>query len=553
MSNHDSASESESNKQLPVTADEAAVLQSYLEQWSSADALKQKHVLKMATTEARVKAPEIIIDKLRKKELLTKIENDTGAKPGSKEMMNHYTTQLNQLMASLLEEELEEARETAKEWNAKGVPAEIKDEESKVRVAVHDYNQDFGSAEAFMKSWNWTVIQPEWDVYTADALDENGFGHLMGKCCGNLKVSVPWKYVIPQWDKIIPAEYLPEGHSLAEPSKLRQIHATELLQFWYDQQEEVKDIVFMFIGWWDSDAQDVVLAADKDDSIMLWERSNAKSKGKSGGRSKQTTGAPMTQQMKGTVKAAKAKPAKGASASLAGQKNKERMSNHLSSEDEFNDNKTSTDEFSAKESDAGVLTSRHTSSHNCKDLRSSARRPMLHSKNSFPTILYSHLTSSNLDYSPSLVPKPEERQNSPGGPAGNGSNSEMESSEGSGTIRRQNASAKSFQVQMHDKLSTRDHAKKGLQMDEVKAAAKKDIEHDIGKAAPANRPKKGPQQDAGKAAAPEHHKKGTNLMLGLLPNHQHSSALLRHPQQETRLWPDSLQGGPRRNVLPKNL
>lgn len=67
-----------------------------------------------------------VIDKLWKKELLTKIENDTGAKPGSKEMMNHYTTQLNQLMASLSEEELEEARETAKEWNTEGVPAEIK-------------------------------------------------------------------------------------------------------------------------------------------------------------------------------------------------------------------------------------------------------------------------------------------------------------------------------------------------------------------------------------------------------------------------------------------
>jgi hypothetical protein len=67
-----------------------------------------------------------IIDKLQKKELLTKIENDTRVKPGSKEMMNHYTTQCNQLMASLAEEELKEARETAKEWNAEGVPAEIK-------------------------------------------------------------------------------------------------------------------------------------------------------------------------------------------------------------------------------------------------------------------------------------------------------------------------------------------------------------------------------------------------------------------------------------------
>lgn len=61
MSNHDSASESESNKQLPVTTDEAAVLQSYLEQWSSADTLERKHVLRTAATEARAKAPEISV------------------------------------------------------------------------------------------------------------------------------------------------------------------------------------------------------------------------------------------------------------------------------------------------------------------------------------------------------------------------------------------------------------------------------------------------------------------------------------------------------------
>lgn len=101
--------------------------------------------------------------------------------------------------------------------------------------------------------------------------------------------------MIPWWNKIIPAEYLPEGHSLVEPSKLRQVHATEVLQFWYDRQEEGEDTVFMFIGWWDGDAQDMLLAADKDDSIVLQERPNAKSKGKSGGRFKQTTGTPMTQ------------------------------------------------------------------------------------------------------------------------------------------------------------------------------------------------------------------------------------------------------------------
>lgn len=43
---------------------------------------------------------------------------------------------------------------------------------------------------------------------------------------------------------------------------------------------------------------------------------------------------------------------------------------------------------------------------------------------------------------------------------------------------------------MHDRLSTRDRAKKGLQTDKVKAAAKKDIEYDVGKAAQPTAPRK---------------------------------------------------------------
>ncbi|KAG2341718.1 hypothetical protein BDR05DRAFT_1001557 [Suillus weaverae] len=642
MSNHDSASELDSNKQPPVIEDEAAVLQSYLEQWSLADAAEQRNVLRTAAAEARMKAPLMsvllykaqketyekwfhnhckkktlgkppikmgqkwtegsIIDKLQKKELLTKIKNDTGTKPGSKEMMYHYTTQLNQLMASLLQEELEEAKEMAKEWNAKGVPAEIKVEiackkgedmirhfasemwnQAGMQVFIllawkdeeksHDYNQDFGGAEQFMKSWNWTVIQPEWDAYAANALDDdvdedsaaqkkgrqdNTYKLTIGddgypikpphelmdlhtkkavvqafltwpyrKCCGDPKVSVPWKYVIPQCSKIIPAEYLPEGHSLAEPSKLRQVHATELLQFWYDQQEEGEDHIFKFIGWWDSDAQDMVLAADKDDSVAIRERPNTK----------------------GPVKAAKAKPAKDISALLARHKGKGRTSKYLSSEGEFDDAKTTMNESCAKEaeeSEAVVPTCR--------------------------------LTASQAQKSKA--------------PAGNDSDSDMESSEGAGTIRRQNAPAHSRHVQMHDRLSTTDCAKKGLQTDKVKVAttfqAKKDTSTDARKTTPADRPKKGSRQDDGKAAALEHRKicqqvdtssaaaaapPVSSASVGIQPHTRwhgplsHSGKSGRNkPEggvddqsptwrgsllQEIRLQPDNLLGEPQRNTCQR--
>lgn len=68
----------------------------------------------------------IVIDTLQKKELLKTIQDETGAKPGTKEMINHYTKQLNLLIASLSPDKLKEARETADIWNHQGVLDDIK-------------------------------------------------------------------------------------------------------------------------------------------------------------------------------------------------------------------------------------------------------------------------------------------------------------------------------------------------------------------------------------------------------------------------------------------
>ncbi|KAG2057280.1 hypothetical protein BDR06DRAFT_1005306 [Suillus hirtellus] len=115
-----------------------------------------------------------MVDTLWKKELLEKIQDETGAKPGTKEMISHYTKQLNQLIASLSPDELQEAKETAELWNCQGVLDDIKadiarkkgndmihhfatemwncagmrvfivsawkNEEGKIHVASHDYN-----------------------------------------------------------------------------------------------------------------------------------------------------------------------------------------------------------------------------------------------------------------------------------------------------------------------------------------------------------------------------------------------------------------------------
>ncbi|KAG1873305.1 hypothetical protein C8R48DRAFT_769738 [Suillus tomentosus] len=382
MSDSDSDSDSESSKQPQLNEDEVKVLRSYLEQWDTAEPSERKKITKAASTEARTKAPVMsirllkerkaayetwfrnhgskrkpkkppikigqkwtersVIDTLRKKELLKKIQDETGAKPGTKDMINHYTNQLNELMASLSPEELEEAKETAHAWNNQGVPADVKADiarkkgdnmihhfasemwnragmrvfvvsawknvEGKINVSGHDYNNEYGGGESFMKTHKWDVILPEWDSFAENAFDGNieddagswkkgrqdntyildisdsGYPILPAcdsmdldtkkavirafltwhyrRCCGDQKVSVPWKYVIPRHTEIIPAECLPVAFNLAEPSKLRQVHTTELLQFWYNRQEDGEEHVLDFIGWWDNDKQDMVVAAN---------------------------------------------------------------------------------------------------------------------------------------------------------------------------------------------------------------------------------------------------------------------------------------------------
>ncbi|KAG2053186.1 hypothetical protein BDR06DRAFT_1008829 [Suillus hirtellus] len=247
---------------------------------------------------------------LQKKELLEKIQDKTGAKPSTKEMINHYTKQLNQLIASLSLDELQEAKETAELWNCQGVPDDIKaditrkkgddmihhfttkmwnragmrvfivsawkNEEGKIHVTSHDYNNEYGGADSFMKTHNWDTILPEWDSYAESAFNGNLDGDaVLGddrypvlpacdsvdldmkkaviqafltwqyrKCCGDPKIAIPW--------------------NLAEPSKLKQVHATQLLQFWYNRQEDGKVYILEFIGLWDNDKEDMVLAADID-------------------------------------------------------------------------------------------------------------------------------------------------------------------------------------------------------------------------------------------------------------------------------------------------
>ncbi|KAG2060994.1 hypothetical protein BDR06DRAFT_1002186 [Suillus hirtellus] len=249
-----------------------------------------------------------IIDTLRKKELLKKIKDETGAKPGTKEMMNHYTVHLNWLMASLSPEDLQEAKETADEWNSQGVPDDVKveivrkkgndmirhfssemwnctgmrvfilsawkDGESKVQVARHDYNQEFGSAESFMKSYNWKVIEPEWDAYAASVfkgnVDENPVAQKKGRQDNmyTLEIGDDGYPVIPEYvsmdldiKKAIVQAFLTWHY--------RKCCGDPKVSIPWKRQEEGEEHVFEFTGWWDNDSQDIVLATNHPDEEAI--------------------------------------------------------------------------------------------------------------------------------------------------------------------------------------------------------------------------------------------------------------------------------------------
>ncbi|KAG0707290.1 hypothetical protein DFH29DRAFT_995093 [Suillus ampliporus] len=107
------------------------------------------------------------MESLRKKELLQKIEDETNMKPSETKMMNHYTQYLAKMVNSLTEKEVEEATNMAVKWNKQGVLPE-KNEEGKLLVSSHDYNNEFCNEESFSKTCNWQVILPEWELQPTD-------------------------------------------------------------------------------------------------------------------------------------------------------------------------------------------------------------------------------------------------------------------------------------------------------------------------------------------------------------------------------------------------
>ncbi|KAG1726588.1 hypothetical protein EDB19DRAFT_1580678, partial [Suillus lakei] len=69
--------------------------------------------------------PRMVIYQQMREEVLKRIEEESGAKPGGCGIFKHYQTAVKRVMAELSDNELEKAKETAEEWSNNFPPPEI--------------------------------------------------------------------------------------------------------------------------------------------------------------------------------------------------------------------------------------------------------------------------------------------------------------------------------------------------------------------------------------------------------------------------------------------
>ncbi|KAG1734783.1 hypothetical protein EDB19DRAFT_1910909 [Suillus lakei] len=130
--------------------------------------------------------PRMVIYQQKREEVLKRIKDKSGAKPGGPSMFKHY----------------QKAKETAEEWSNNFPPPEIqaqvthkkgpaymehfskemwrqcrmrvfvmsawKNEQGEVLFGMHDDNEALGDGDSFMKTKDWEDIEPVWQEYAQE-------------------------------------------------------------------------------------------------------------------------------------------------------------------------------------------------------------------------------------------------------------------------------------------------------------------------------------------------------------------------------------------------
>ncbi|KAG1886302.1 hypothetical protein F4604DRAFT_1675936 [Suillus subluteus] len=168
---------------------------------------KKKKERKATIKYGRKWTPRMVVYQQKREEVLKRIEEESGAKPGDPGMFKHYQAAVKRVISELDDDELEKAKETAEEWSNNCPPPEIqaqvarkkgpaymehfsnemwrqcgmrvfvmsawKNEKGEVLFGMqvnfmHDDNEALGDGDSFMKTKDWEDIEPVWQEYAQE-------------------------------------------------------------------------------------------------------------------------------------------------------------------------------------------------------------------------------------------------------------------------------------------------------------------------------------------------------------------------------------------------
>ncbi|KAG1867313.1 hypothetical protein F4604DRAFT_1682549 [Suillus subluteus] len=149
---------------------------------------KKKKERKATIKYGRKWTPRMVVYQQKREEVLKRIEEESGAKPGDPGMFKHYQAAVKRVISELDDNELEKVKETAEEWSNNCPPPEIQAQVARkkgpaymehfsnemwrqcgMRVFVmHDDNEALGDGDSFMKTKDWEDIEPVWQEYAQE-------------------------------------------------------------------------------------------------------------------------------------------------------------------------------------------------------------------------------------------------------------------------------------------------------------------------------------------------------------------------------------------------
>ncbi|KAG1834747.1 hypothetical protein EV424DRAFT_1531953 [Suillus variegatus] len=236
-------------------------------------------------------------------EVLKRIEDESGVKPGDPGMFKHYQAAVKRVMAELDDDELEQVKETAEEWSNNCPPPEIqaqvahkkgpaymehfsnemwrqcgmrvfvmsawKNEKGEVLFGMHDDNEALGNGDSFMKTKDWEDIEPVWQEYTQEQfgagardagpfeleMDREGMPLLPDITDTKLeeKKAIVRAFLTLHYRICFGKDKAVVPWSAIEPLKLQNWDTTALLHFWHAWQETGEGPTFLFKAWKNKD------------------------------------------------------------------------------------------------------------------------------------------------------------------------------------------------------------------------------------------------------------------------------------------------------------